>query len=121
MGSAPTLSQPPPQPPNVTGQQGQSPYAGSAAMMQSKLQQGQGGEVNPRGALLQMGDGIKKVLDQMAKMESAFAPFADRIRSLIDAGIGAINSGGPPGTQPKDRETTGAESMKPDQSEGFPG
>jgi hypothetical protein len=104
MGSSPMLDAAPPQPPDVSGQQGQSPFSGVGAMLQKQGQGGPGagggapGGVNPRGALVTMSDAIKKVLDQMAKMESGFSPFADRIRSLLDAGVGSVMSGGPPGS-----------------------
>jgi hypothetical protein len=126
MASVPTLDQPPTQPPDVTGQQGQSPYSGMSSMLQDKLggqQQGGPGQVNPKGALLNMSEAVKKVLDQMAKMESGFGPFADRIRALLDAGIGAINAGGPGGAQ-NPGQISGPASAKPDQGDNgaaFPG
>ena len=99
MGSSPMLDQAPPQPPDVTGQQGASPFAGVGSMLQKQGQGSPGdgppGQPNPRGALVTMSDAIKKVLDQMAKMESGFGPFSDRIKSLLDAGLGVVMSAGP--------------------------
>lgn len=103
--SMPTLDQTPPPPPDVAGQTGASPYAGMGAMMQKKDQGPDGGGgAHPQGALIAQGEAVKKVIDQMAKMESGFGPFADRIKSLIDAGVGSVTSGGsdsnPPGGAP---------------------
>jgi hypothetical protein len=93
-----SLDMPPPQPPDVTSQMGASPFSGVSSMLQQKAGQGgeQGGGANPKGALLAQSEAVKKVVDQMAKMEPGFAPFADRIRSLLDAGVGAVTSGGSP-------------------------
>jgi hypothetical protein len=129
MGSSPMLDQAPPQPPDVTGQQGASPFAGVGSMLQKQGQGSPGdgppGQPNPRGALVTMSDAIKKVLDQMAKMESGFSPFADRIRSLLDAGVGSIMSGGPPGSSSQgSAPAVMSPSQRPDQpgtSGSFPG
>jgi len=129
MGSSPMLDQAPPQPPDVTGQQGQSPFAGVGSMLQKQGQGAPGagppGQPNPRGALVTMSDAIKKVLDQMAKMESGFSPFADRIRSLLDAGVGSVMSGGPPGSGSQaSQPSVMSPSQRPEQpgdSGGFPG
>jgi len=101
MASIPTLDAPPPQPPDVTAQQGSSPFSGVSSMLgqKSEQQNAAAGPPNPRGALITMKDAIGKVLDQMSKMESSFSPFADRIKALLDAGVGSVISGGPPGTQ----------------------
>jgi hypothetical protein len=124
------LDQAPPQPPDVTGQQGQSPFSGVGAMLQKQGQGGPGaggppGQPNPRGALVTMSDAIKKVLDQMAKMESGFSPFADRIRSLLDAGVGTVMSGGPPGSgSQSNAPSVMSPSQRPEQpgdSGSFPG
>jgi hypothetical protein len=113
--SFPQLDAPPPQPPGVTGQMGAgaSPYAGASAALQKP--QGDQGGTNPRGALVTMSDAIKKVLDQMAKMENGFSPFADRIRSLLDAGVGSVMSSGPPGSSPDESKP---QVMSPSQKPG---
>src|SRR5271168_4288818 len=95
--SMPTLDQTPPVPPDISGQMGQSPYAGVSSMMQQQQQGAGGGQAHPQGALVAQSEAVKKVIDQMAKMEPGFGQFADRIKSLLDAGLGVVISGGPPG------------------------
>lgn len=124
--SMPTLDQTPPVPPDVSGQMGQSPYAGVAGMMQQKTQQDGGGgdQAHPQGALVAQSEAVKKVIDQMSKMEPGFGPFADRIKSLLDAGLGAVISGGSPGQSepPQAGGMMGPNSMKPGPpGAGFPG
>lgn len=122
--SMPSLDQTPPQPPDITAQQGQSPYSGVSSMMQQQQGQQQGGAPDPKGALVAQSDAVKKVVDQMAKMEPAFAPFADRIKSLLDAGLGAAISGGGPGgsSQQSQPPVMGPNSMRPSApGSGFPG
>ena len=132
MGSVPTLDQTPPSPPDVSGQQGQSPFAGVGQMLQQK--QGGGGPpgaggppggVNPKGALLEMKNAVMKVIDQMVKMEDSGAPFADKIRALMDAWVGSVMSGdkGPAG---QGQQPVQSPSQRPDQGQpgmgaGFPG
>ena len=120
--SMPTLDQTPPVPPEVGAQMGQSPYGGVSAMMQQKAQGG-GDQAHPQGSLIAQSDAVKKVIDQMARMEPGFGPFADRIKSLLDAGMGAVVSGGPPGqTQAQKPSIMGPNSMKPGPPQsGFPG
>ena|ERR1700722_7440697 len=94
--SMPQLDQSPPQPPGVMSQMGApDPYSGVSQMLAQKNAPQGGGGANPKGALAAQAEAIKKVLDQMAKMETGFGPFADRIKSLLDAGIGTAMSGGP--------------------------
>jgi hypothetical protein len=101
MSSMPALDQTPPAPPDVSSQMGGSPFSGVSAMMQQKSAgQQDDGQVNPKGSLITMSEAIKKVVDQMAKMEPSFAPFGDRIRSLLDAGVGAATSGSAPDQKP---------------------
>lgn len=120
----PSLDQTPPSPPELSGQQGQSPYAGVSSMMQKQQQPGGGGAPQPQGALVAQAEAVKKVIDQMAKMESGFGPFADRIKSLLDAGLGAVMSnGGGSGAQSPGGSAgpMGPDSMKPPAPGGFPG
>jgi hypothetical protein len=95
------------------------------SMMQQKMQgpggPGGGGGAQPQGALMAQSEAVKKVIDQMSKMEPSFGPFADRIKSLLDAGLGAVMSAGGPGAgQPP--AIQGPNSMKPEPpGSGFPG
>jgi hypothetical protein len=123
MASSPSLDAPPPQPPDVTSQQGgggSSPFSGIGSMLQKK-QDDQQGPANPRGSLITMKDAISKVLDQMSKMEPNFSPYADRINSLLDAGVGAVVSGGPPGSQSQQSQVMSPSQRPGDNSAQAPG
>ncbi len=129
--SFPNLDQPPPQPPDVAGPMGAgpgAPYGGVSSMLAQKQGGAEGGgppsQVNPKGALIAQSEAIKKVLDGMAKAEPGFGPFADRIRSLLDAGIGSVvSAGGQPGASGgKPPQMQGPASMRPEAPGGsFPG
>ena len=123
--SMPTLDQTPPVPPELSGQMGQSPYAGVSSMMKDQAQQqgGGGAQAHPQGALIAQSEAVKKVIDQMAKMEPGFGPFADRIKSILDAGLGVVVSGGPPGQSAAEKPSImGPNSMKATPpGSGFPG
>lgn len=71
---------------------------------------------NPQDAMLAQAEAIKKVLDQMAKMNERFAPFANRMVEVMQAGLSEAlaaegTAAAPPGPPPK-VETAGV---------GFPG
>jgi hypothetical protein len=119
--SMPQLDAPPPQPPDVSSQMGAgAPFAGVSSMLQQKGDQG-GGGANPKGALQAQAEACKKVVDQMAKMEPGFGPFADRIKSLLDAGIGVISSAGPQPGSSGDQGAPGMAGAPPGGGSNAPG
>jgi len=99
MGSFPArLDQPPPQPPEVSGQQGA--LGGISSMLQEKFGQRPPGEaappseVHPQGAMLAQFEAVKKVLTQMARMNEGYMPFVNRAIAILQAGLGEVISKG---------------------------
>lgn len=96
---APRLQEPPPQPPNVTSQQGALSTVG-AAVNRNAARELQGGgpageltsmaETHPQGAILAQADAVEKLMRQMSRMSPLFAPFANRISVILRRGLGEI-------------------------------
>lgn len=124
------LDQPPPQPADVTAQSG-SPNAGIAAMLAQKASQSQGppgdlsspSAANPQGALIAQYQAVKKVVEQMARMDENFAPFARRAMAILEAGLGTSISQGKPGisTPPPGQEPSSNRPPEGESAQGFPG
>lgn len=137
MGSFPTsLSAPPPQPPDVTGQQGANPMSGLASMLEKKAgaKGGPPGDmesvssVHPQGAMLALLETLKKAANQMAKMDERMGPFVNRAMSILEQGVSeSVSKGKNSGsaTEPGSGAGTGggASSRAPsgEMSKGFPG
>lgn len=132
MGTSPLrLDSPPPQPPDVSSQTG-GPFGGVAQMMgQQKPQPGAppgdlASGVHPQGALLAQFQAVKKVIEQMSKLDDKMAPFATRALAILQTGVEAAVGGGPPGAAAGQPPISGpgVQSNKPAEGEagrGFPG
>jgi hypothetical protein len=130
---ATNLSGPPPQPPEVTGQQGGG-MSGLSEMLANKMgkKEGPPGDmdsvagVHPQGAMLALLDTIKKAANQLARMDEGMAPFVNRATSILEQGVGDVISKKKPaagGSSEPGSEGPGI-SAKPAQGEsskGFPG
>jgi hypothetical protein len=134
MSSSPLrLDNPPPQPPDVAAQQG-GPFAGVAGMMGQQKPQPPGGPpgdlasgVHPQGALLAQFQAVKKVIEQMSKLDDKMAPFATRALAILQTGVEAAVGGGagaaasagqPPISGPGIQSNKAAEG---EAGKGFPG
>lgn len=82
----------PPPPPDMTAQMGIGPGLQAAA---GRVQQP--ASPNPHAAILAQADAVKAVLEQMAKLESVFAPFARQAIAAITSGVSAVSSAPPMG------------------------
>lgn len=96
---APRLDGPPPQPPNVTAQQGALTSVGAAMNRNVARGQQEGGppgeltsmaQSHPQGAILAQADAVEKLMRQMSRMSPLFAPFANRISVILRRGLGEI-------------------------------
>ena len=118
------LDQPPVQPPAVTAQLNAgaaSPmYQSMAASLRKRLAGGAGGSEetpepteNPQGELLAQAEAIRKVVEQMSKMNSNFAPWGDRILEYLSNGLNAALKQGQPGVTPPPVATAASSQQKP--------
>ena len=94
----PELGATPALPPETAGQMGaggspKPPFAGVTSMMGKQ----QEGGASPTGALKSGLDAIKKVVENLAKMSKAGAPFASRISQMCDAWQAEEAKSGSPG------------------------
>ena len=130
------MDQPPPSSPDVTGQQGASPFSGMSSMLGDKLQKKEGGEegpisgTHPQGAILAMVEAMKKAGQQLAKIEPDMGPFVNRALSILEQGVGEVVSKKKPGAgspesagaSPMDMPPGGGGSKAPSEGGGgFPG
>lgn len=117
----------PPVPPAVAGAMGGGPdsgdFGGIGKMMANKpagASPAPGG-AEPMGALKSAGDAVLKVIDNMAKMDPEGAPFAARIKQMLESWqaeaakrgpggrqMSAPPAGGPPGAPAKATEGHGS-------------
>jgi len=129
---ATNLSSPPPQPPEVTGQQGGGDLSGLSSMLAGKLKKDSTSDnmesvagVHPQGAMLALLDTIKKAANQLARMDEGMAPFVNRATSILEQGVGDVISKKKPNASPSESGSEGSGmSAKPAQGEsakGFPG
>jgi hypothetical protein len=106
-----SLDRPPVQPPNVMGQMGVP--AEPAAQLGEQIRQAQQGmqpsqdRANPQGFMLMRAQAIVAVLDEMARASELFAPFANRMKQILDMGVGESLAGGPAAV-PRERNLTGS-------------
>jgi hypothetical protein len=97
-----SLDRPPIPPPEVTGQMGMpptqpSPEAGLASMMP----QGGGQQaVNPNGELIAQTEAIKRVLEQIVRLNQTMAPFAQKCMEILDTGLSAVSQSPPTNDNP---------------------
>jgi hypothetical protein len=88
-----SLDRPPMPPPDITGQMGvPNPEAPQEqAGISSIAPQGQGGGVNPNGQLLAQTEAVKRVLEQIVRLNPIMAPFAQKCISILDSGVSAVS------------------------------
>jgi hypothetical protein len=126
---ATNLTSPPPQPEDVTRQQGLS---GISSMLAKKLGNKEGSpedmesasSVHPQGAILALLETIKKATNQLSKMDPGMAPFVNRGMSIIEQGVGEVISKKKPSASPDLGAGGGEGSTRPpsgEMSKGFPG
>lgn len=87
------MDRPPMPPPDVTGQMGIPPTQpssepGLASMMP---QQGEQQSVNPNGELMAQTEAVKRVLEQMVRLNPTMAPFAQKCITILDTGLAAVS------------------------------
>lgn len=103
-----SLSATPPVSPDVSSQMGAgtesgSPYADVGKMLQDQNRdQDQGGfsdveKAHPQGALIVKVNAVKKVLEEIAGMGQAIAPFARQASDALQQGLAAELKGAQPG------------------------
>jgi hypothetical protein len=68
----------------------------------------------PKGQFVGQCDAIRRMIQMTAQMEPAYAPYADKMLALNDAGMAAAQNG-PPGGQPNPGDNAAA------QTAGAPG
>lgn len=116
------MDRPPLPSPDVQAQMGvpeqPPPAAGLSAVRPGGLgpmgRPGGGGAPNPHGFLMAQVDAVNKVLDQMAKAEPGFAPFAQRARAILESGMSAVSSAPKAeGAGPAPTEDLGAGAVPP--------
>lgn len=114
----PPMMETPPPPSAVTGAMGggpdKPPFAGVGAMMAGKPPGAPGG-ADPQGGIKAAKEAVVKVIDNMATMDKEGAPFAARIKQMLDAwmneaakrgpGGGGAPGGPPPSAKPPDEGT----------------
>ena len=125
MAGALSFDETPKAPPEVSGQMGgeteKMPFSGVGKMMADKPAPG---GASPTGGLQAAGDAVEKVIDNMAQQAEVFAPYANRMKQILKAGLAEVakagvggkpggESGRPPGVSAKPPETGMAA--------GFPG
>jgi hypothetical protein len=98
------LDRPPMPPPEITGQMGQPPTQpptepGLASMMPQQGQP-QPGAVNPNGELVAQTEAVKRVLEQIVRLNPIMAPFAQKCISILDTGISAVSQSPASGNNP---------------------
>ena len=98
------LDRPPMPPPDVTGQMGMPPTnpptePGLAGMMPPQGQP-QPGAVNPNGELVAQTEAVKRVLEQIVRLNPVMAPFAQKCISILDTGLSAVSQSSPTSQNP---------------------
>lgn len=96
------LDRPPMPPPEVTGQMGMEPSQppaepGLASMMPPG---GQQGAVDPNGELVAQTEAVKRVLEQIVRLNPIMAPFAQKCITILDTGLSAVSTSPPSATSP---------------------
>lgn len=102
------LGRPPMPPPEVTGQMGMPPSAPppEAAGMTSVQAGPQPGAVDPNGELVAQVEAVKRVLEQIVRLNPVMAPFAQKSISILDTGLSAVST-----TPPEQSPAGGIEAM----------
>lgn len=90
------LDRPPMPPPEITGQMGMPPSqppqeAGLASMMPPQGQGPQPGAVNPNGEVVAQTEAVKRVLEQIVRLNPVMAPFAQKCITILDTGLSAVS------------------------------
>lgn len=98
------MEETPPIPPAVAGQMGgggeKPPFSGVGSMMASKPAAPAppgGGGAQPMGALKSAADAVTKVIDNMATMDKEGAPYAARIKQMLQSWTAEAAKRGPGG------------------------
>ena len=108
-----------PPPPDVAAQMGQSdPMMKAAGGMAAGLM---GAGPHPQGALIAQGQAVENVIRQMGRMSEKFAPWGDKMVTLLKTGL-AEASGGAQASPAA--PASGSSSLRPPGAEGmasFPG
>lgn len=98
------LDRPPMPPPEVTGQMGMAPSSPPAepglASMMPPGQAGQPGAVDPNGELVAQIEAVKRVLEQIVRLNPIMAPFAQKCITILDTGLSAVSTSPPSGQSP---------------------
>ena len=104
----------PPPPPDVAGQMGAAPTMGSIGAQQ-------GGQLNPKGAIVDLWGTIKKALEKLQGMDPKLQTYVGRAVSIIESGVAeASGTGGTP-QQAAPYQGPGPEAAKPPEGAAFPG
>lgn len=89
----PMMDRPPMPPPEVQGQMGMQPDGPQAEPGLASMAQGQPqpGAVNPNGELVAQTEAVKRVLEQIVRLNPVMAPFAQKCISILDTGLSAVS------------------------------
>lgn len=99
------LDRPPMPPPEVTGQMGQPPTnpptePGLASMMPQQGQAPAPGAVDPNGEVVAQTEAVKRVLEQIVRLNPVMAPFAQKCITILDTGLSAVSQSPATSTNP---------------------
>ena len=121
------IAQPPPMPPEVTGQMGapKQPFADVGGMLADKVSGEDKGKPNPLGNVAMSMDAVKRILTNISDQNDVAAPYVKRILAITEEMMTEINSKGAPGTPKPDmapKAPTGQdEKIKGSIGTSFPG
>jgi hypothetical protein len=98
------MDRPPMPPPDISGQMGQAPTGpatepGLASMMPPGGT-GQQGAVDPNGELVAQTEAVKRVLEQIVRLNPIMAPFAQKCITILDTGLSAVSTSPPTSDSP---------------------
>ena len=98
------LDRPPMPPPEIAAQMGQQPTGpatepGLASMMPPGGAPQQGA-VDPNGELVAQTEAVKRVLEQIVRLNPIMAPFAQKCITILDTGLSAVSTSPPSGDSP---------------------
>jgi hypothetical protein len=95
------LDETPALPPNVTGQMGggqeKTPFSGVGAMLNKQQPARPAGGADPSGQIKNSAETITRVIDNMATMSPVGAPFAARIKEMLNQWVAEAAKAGPGG------------------------
>jgi hypothetical protein len=90
------LDRPPLPPPEVGGQMGIPPtppptQPGLASMMPPTAGQPAPGATDPNGEVVAQTEAVKRVLEQVVRLNPVMAPFAQKCITILDTGLAAVS------------------------------